>query len=225
MSNGEHASPGQRVMARNTRLTSLSHLSHFEQSPLFGNYPVDAEGVVPASELLLVDNGILINQMNGRTPTRELSQSTGHMRTSPFSGKQVAPGILNLEVTEGSMSKASLKQKLLSLARDENLDYAYIVRRTMGGGIPFPLCLYQVDLETGKESLVRVMSLLEFPENSLRKLSDFSDSQVAHNLGLQGLFISLIIPDGFIVDDVKLSPMFSPISIAAPIVPNLLKIK
>lgn len=223
MSNGEHASPGQRVMARNTRLTSLSHMTHFEQTPLIGNYPVDAEGLVPSSELLLVDNGVLVKQMNGRTPTLEVQQSTGHMRSSPFSGKHLAPGILNLEVTEGSMSDTSLKQKLLSLARDENLDYAYIVRRTMGGGIPFPLCLYQVDLETGKESLVRVMSLLDLPENSLRKISDFSDERVANNLNIQGLFISLIIPDGFIVEDVKLNPMFSPISIPAPILPNLLE--
>jgi hypothetical protein len=31
--------------------------------------------------------------------------------------------------------------------------------------------------------------------------------------------ISMIIPDGFILEDVTLSPIFSPISISAPVVP------
>ena len=166
-------------------------------------------------------NGILVNQLNGRTPTRDIPHSNGHMRGSLFGGKMIAPGILDMEVTEGAMNKADLKQKLIQLAKEENLDYAYILRSMSGNGIPLPLLLYKVDLDNGNESLVRIISTVDLPENSLREVSNYSPERLVHNTQSGGgLTISLIIPDAFIVEDVTLSPIFSPISISAPVVPH-----
>jgi len=221
MMNGTAASLNQRVLPRNINITSRTHMERFQGIELTGNFEVDAEGIVPPAELVLVKNGILVDQLNGRTPTKDIPHSNGHMRGSVFSGKMLAPGILDMEVTEGAMNKAELKQKLIQLAQDENLDYAYILRSTAGNGIPFPLLLYKVDLESGAESLVRIISTVELPENSLREVSNYSSERLVHNTQFGGgLPISLIIPDGFIVEDVTLSPIFSPISISAPVVPN-----
>ena len=133
----------------------------------------------------------------------------------------IAPGILDMEVTEGTLTKAELKQKLIQLAKEDNLDYAYILRSLSGNGIPLPLLLYKVDLGNGKESLVRIISTVDLPENSLREVSNYSSERLVHNTQSGGgLTISLIIPDAFIVEDVTLSPIFSPISISAPVVPK-----
>jgi hypothetical protein len=83
------------------------------------------------------------------------------------------------------------------------------------------LLLYKVDLDNGNESLVRIISTIDLSENSLREISDYSSERVVHNTQIGGgLTLSLIIPDAYIVEDVTLSPIFSPISISAPVVPN-----
>ncbi len=221
MMNGTAPSLNQRVMPKNINITSRTHMEQYQDTELTGNFEVDAEGIVPPAELLLVKNGILVNQLNGRTPTRDIPHSNGHMRGSLYGGKMIAPGILDMEVTEGAMNKAELKQKLISLAKEENLDYAYILRSISGNGIPLPLLLYKVDLDNGDESLVRIISTIDLSENSLREISDYSSERVVHNTQIGGgLTLSLIIPDAYIVEDVTLSPIFSPISISAPVVPN-----
>lgn len=240
MMNGSTPSLNQRVMPRNINITARPHMRYFQGEELTGSFQVDAEGVVPPPELLLVENGILVHQLNGRTPTKEVPHSNGHMRNSPFTGKMVAPGVLDIKLTEGGMNESELKQKLIRLALNENLEHAYILRNMTGQGMPIPLMLYKVDLETGTESLVRIMTIMEFPENSLRQISGFSSNRVVHNtlfggstyfndmmgigdMSAEGLPISLIIPDAFIMEDINLSPMFSPVSISAPVVPNLLE--
>ena len=100
----------------------------YQGTELTGNFEVDAEGIVPPAELLLVKNGILVNQLNGRTPTKDVPNSNGHMRGSLYGGKMIAPGILDMEVTEGALTNAELKQKLIQLAKEDNLEYAYILR-------------------------------------------------------------------------------------------------
>lgn len=221
MMNGTAPSLNQRVMPRNIKLTARAHMKAYQGAELTGNFEVDAEGIVPPGELLLVNNGILVNQLNGRTPTKDVPHSNGHMRGSLYGGKMIAPGILDMEVTEGALTKAELKQKLIQLAKEDNLNYAYILRSLSGNGIPLPLLLYKVDLDNGKESLVRIISTVDLPENSLREVSNYSSERLVHNTQSGGgLTISLIIPDAFIVEDVTLSPIFSPISISAPVVPN-----
>ncbi len=221
MMNGTAPSLNQRVMPKNINITARTHMAHYQDTELTGNFEVDAEGIVPPAELLLVKNGILVNQLNGRTPTKDIPHSNGHMRGSLFGGKMIAPGILDMEVTDGAMNKAELKQKLIQLAKEENLDYAYILSSMSGNGIPLPLLLYKVDLDNGNESLVRIISTIDLSENSLREISDYSSERVVHNTQMGGgLALSLIIPDAYIVEDVTLSPIFSPISISAPVVPN-----
>ncbi len=221
MMNGTSPSLNQRVMPKNINLTARTHMKVYQGTELTGNFEVDAEGIIPPDELLLVKNGILVNQLNGRTPTKDVPHSNGHMRGSLYGGKMIAPGILEMEVTEGALSKAELKQKLIQLAKEENLEYAYILRSMSGNGIPLPLLLYRVDLDNGNESLVRIISTVDLPENSLREVSNYSSERLVHNTQSGGgLTISLILPDAFIVEDVTLSPIFSPISISAPVVPN-----
>ena len=184
MMNGTAPSLNQRVMPRNIKLTARTHMKAYQGAELTGNFEVDAEGIVPPGELLLVNNGILVNQLNGRTPTKDVPHSNGHMRGSLYGGKMIAPGILDMEVTEGALTKAELKQKLIQLAKEDNLDYAYILRSSQGNRIPLPLLLYKVDLNNGNESLVRIISTVDLPENSLREVSNYSSERLVHNTQL-----------------------------------------
>lgn len=231
----------QRVISDKINITARNHMTRYTGVELTGNYEVDAEGVIPPSNLSLVENGVLVNQLNGRTPSRDIRQSTGHMRSSPFFGKVVAPGILDIEVTDGGTTFHALKEQLITKARNENLEHAYILRKMSGQGRPMPLLLYQVDPETGAEQLVRMLTILELPEKSLRRITGLSSERVVHNtyylgrahspeeitgmanFSFMGLPVSFIMPNAFIVDDVNLNPIVSPISISPPVVPSFME--
>lgn len=228
----------QRIMPDNFNLKALSHIENYEGTGLLGSFSVDAEGVVPPDEIILIRDGKLQNQLNGRTPTKEIPSSNGHRRFGAgyFSGS-VAPGILELEIKEGGLSIKELKTELLKKAEEDGLQYAYIVRKMHFMNRIVPLLLYRVDVETGNEKLVRVNSSFEFLDKSLRNISAVSGNRIVFNSVLganggsdantaRGLFtnggypVSYIFPDAYIIDNVNLQSNFEPISIPGPVVPE-----
>ena len=141
----------KKVIARSITVKSITGQEFYNGQRLDGYYPVDAEGVVPAKELVLIENGVLRNMLNGRKPTKKFQHSNGHTRYDYNSNVwHVTPG--NILITSNqTFSNEELRKKLLDAAKEEDLEYAYIVKLYSGGA----RYIYKIYVADGREELVR----------------------------------------------------------------------
>ncbi len=141
----------KKVISRDLTFKSITGQETYKGQRLNGYYPVDAEGVVPDKELMLIENGVLRNLLNGRTPTAKIQHSNGHVRFDYSMGSyRVIPG--NILITcKQTYSNDALRKKLIEAAKEEDLDYAYIVKVMTNGFNLF----YKVYVADGREELVR----------------------------------------------------------------------
>lgn len=122
----------RKILDSRLSVKNYSTLRSYNEIPLLGYYEVDAEGIRPAEELLLIENGIFKRQLNGRIPTLKAPLSTGSSRFS-LSANQVyfatAPGTIHI-IGEGGLKMEKMKKALIKAAVEENLKYTYIVRKS-----------------------------------------------------------------------------------------------
>ena len=141
----------KKVISRNLSIKSITGQEFYKDQRLNGYYPVDAEGVVPDKELSLIDNGVLRNLLNGRKPTNKIKESNGHVRYDYNSNNfRVIPGNILISCNQ-TYNYNELRKKLIDAAKEEDLEYAYIVKITTGGTNFF----YKVYVDDGREELVR----------------------------------------------------------------------
>ncbi|HOK98261.1 MAG TPA: metallopeptidase TldD-related protein [Bacteroidales bacterium] len=229
------------VIDKNISIYDAARLTHWQETELFGWYPVDAEGVIPIDSLVLFDNGILKTLYNGRTPTRSVPTSNGHQRFTFTNGAIVAgigPGNMIIRANK-TFSEEQLKKILLQKAHEQGLDYAYIVRPNLIGNFLTSLNLYQVDVATGSEKLVRGAMLKPITINTLRKniavssnafvyngflnenlLNIDGSSSISQNSIPDGTPISVICPSAMILEDIELTFYNKSLIDEKPIVPR-----
>ena len=141
----------KKVISRSITVKSITGQEFYKGVRLNGYYPIDAEGVAPAPELTLIENGVLRNMLNGRKPTKKIHHSNGHTRYDFNSNTfKVFPG--NILITSNqTFSNEELRKKLIDAAKEEDLDYAYIVRQYDNG----TNMMYRIYVADGREELVR----------------------------------------------------------------------
>jgi hypothetical protein len=147
----------KRILSKDLSVTALPVLEEYNGIALMGNVKVDAEGVLPPEEIVLVQNGVLKNLLSDRVPTPKVLQSNGHHRIGVRMGGftfQTAPSVIKVSTTS-PYSHADLKKQLINLAREKGLEYAYILRPLIASANYSPLCYYRLELQTGEEKLVR----------------------------------------------------------------------
>ena len=159
----------------------------WDGSALLGHYRYDDEAVA-AERVELVRDGRLVNLCLSRAPTRKLSGSNGHARSTEGRAPRASVANLFIEDQKG-LSEAELKAELIAAARDEGLDFAlriaalrlpglfssrpevvsFFNRALRGGGnkLGDPVVAYKVSVADGSESPVRG---LEFAPMELRGL-------------------------------------------------------
>ena len=189
-----------------SRLTvkHLTALKSYNGVPLLGNYDLDAEGIAPAKELTLIENGILYRQLNGRIPTLKAPLSTGSIRFA-LTADQVysctAPGVLHISCSKG-MKMEKMKQALRKSAQEENLPYAYIIRKLAGQAS----IVYRVDTKTGEETQVRAGELANINLMKLKRLTAISSQEQVVNYMYNNLYpSSIIFPKAILVEDVEIT--------------------
>jgi predicted Zn-dependent protease len=121
-----------RILPESVMLIDDPTLAEYKAKPLFGNYQVDEECVVPTKALHLVENGILRTLYMTRTPTKEVREPNGHARpmatSAPgTSGDAAGPGVVIFKDTKAFTDKA-LRKELFKRAKDDGYDYALVVR-------------------------------------------------------------------------------------------------
>ncbi|MDR3246456.1 MAG: hypothetical protein LBT50_08500 [Prevotellaceae bacterium] len=192
----------KKLISRSLTIKSLSGTETYKGKKLYGYYPVDSEGVAPDKELVLVENGVLRNMLNGRTPTKKFQHSNGHMRISfNYMAPRIIPGnvLLSSNVT---YSPADLKNKLIAAAKEEDLDYAYIVRRYRGNG---PLSIYRIYVADGREELLRGAILPDFNVKAYKRVLGASSQEFIYNTNAFGRFTTYIVPSGLLFEELEVS--------------------
>ncbi|MBN2349292.1 MAG: hypothetical protein JXJ22_10665 [Bacteroidales bacterium] len=227
----------KRVITDN--LSIITYPDKTTGDPTIGKFRVDAEGVIPADSLILIENGVLKSLLNGRTPTRMINESNGYNRFSIFNGyisKNLAPGILSILSNE-LKSLDELKKMLLQKAKEEALDYAIIIRPLKKSENQFPVNIYKADLKSGKETLIQSAFIKSIPENVLRKSVFSSNRQMSYNLMLNGnqtsvqagnsvnyftggVPVTVTGPDAFLFNEIEIGHTLKPLSGRLPIVGN-----
>jgi len=206
---------GQRVLPTFLSVLDGPDAADFKGARLFGGMKVDHEGVKP-QKLTLIDKGILKTFCSTRTPSRYVKQSNGHARYGNAS-------TTNLFVTtENATSKDEMYKKLRELGKQEGLKYVLVVRRiqnlftaaldpksifmgmmgSMRKRSGFNLLpasqVYQVDVETGKETIARLTPFNGVGLNTMRDIVAVGDDSTAYPVILptvsQGDALSIVAP-------------------------------
>jgi hypothetical protein len=192
----------KKLISRSLTIKSLSGTETYKGKKLDGYYPVDAEGVAPDKELVLVENGVLKNMLNGRTPTKKFRHSNGHQRMNlNYMNPRTGPGNVLL-TSNDTYSSGELKAKLLSAAKEEDLDYAYIVRRYRGNG---PLSIYRIYVADGREELLRGAILPDFNIRSYKRMLGASNNEFFYNTHTFGNFSTYIVPEALLFEELEVS--------------------
>ncbi len=195
---------GQRVLDSRLTVKHTPFLKEYDGVKLMGHYEVDAEGVVPAEELVLIDTGIMCTMLNGRIPTLKSPNTTGSQRFAideDVIATSVAPGVLRVDVN-GGQTREELEAQLIKLAKADNMKYAYIVTR-MNGNINL---LYKVDVNTGEKTLVRKADITPVSLGQLKKIAGISNHAIASNFMVKGAIpASIIYPDAILLENVEIS--------------------
>lgn len=185
---------GKKITHESITIKAKPKLKSWNNVDLVGSFEVDPEGIVPPDELVLVEKGILVNQMNDRTLVGASQKANG------FRG-----GAGVLEVTCGMKdSEAALRKKLVQAAKKEGLAYGLIVRRSSFMGLAE---VYRVNVSDGKEVRIKSARIIHDGARSFRRILGATGTLNAYSTS-PGMFeltpsapASMIVPTAILVED------------------------
>ena len=185
---------GLRVLPRSFKVHDDPLQEHFEDTMLAGAYEYDDEAV-PATQVNLVEKGILKNLVASRAPTKKITRSTGHARSVGLSDARATIGCLYIN-DENGMSPDELEAELIQAAKDEGLEFGLRVVSTDQGGygnLGSPIYVYKVHVEDGREEPVRGLEFLDVETRALKRILAAGTQRKAYN-SLRGIGRSIISP-------------------------------
>jgi len=145
-----YKSLGKKVVCKDMSVWQLGNDSIFNGHRLFKYRKYDADGIRPAT-IELIRNGVLVNQLAGRMPSPKVLKSTGNewvASSQEYYGYNKT-GVLRISFNK-TMSRDKLVKKLISMAKEQHLEYAYIFGYE--GAI-------RINTKTGKQEHVRSYSM------------------------------------------------------------------
>jgi len=200
----------KKLFSKELSVVDISNTSEFDGVPLYGHYTMDAEGVSPQPDLLLVENGILKNLLNNRIPTHNQQEPNGHSRFSGMSvSSEIAPGVLKITTSNGK-SLPELKKILVDEAAEQNLEYAIIIRPQMVGTHYCGLQYFRINVAdmTEQPVLETVNPGDQWSNKQQDRILGISGQLVLRNSFFdfgQGIPVSYIVPAGVVIDQAAFS--------------------
>jgi predicted Zn-dependent protease len=175
---------GERILPEGLHVYDDPTIRRFEETPVWGSYAVDDQGV-PAQRADLVRDGMLVGFLRSRTPLPERGSSNGHARHDGVEPPTARMGNLVVEADpKRAQSWPELERRLLELARAQGRKHAILVRRIRGGETATssydfqvfkgePAEVYRIDVETGERTRVRDVDLIGTPLSALQRIVAF----------------------------------------------------
>jgi len=189
----------KKVISRDLTIKSITGQEFYNGQRLNGYYPVDDEGVVPEKEFMLIENGVLRNMLNGRKPTQKIQRSNGHYRYDFGSGNYRVMAGNALITCSQTFNNEALRKKLIDAAKEEDLDYAYIVRQYENG----INMMYKVYVDDGREELVRNATISDFSLKTFKRILGASDKEQISSFGETQM--TLIYPDALLFEEMDVT--------------------
>jgi len=157
---------------------------------LLGNYLYDDEGV-PATDVHLVDNGVLKTFLMSRSPLVNIPQSNGHGRRQLGYVPVARQGNLIVSSTR-TVTNDQLRAKLIELIKEQGKPFGLLIDDIAGGftftgrGQPqafqvLPLVVYKVFPDGRPDQLVRGVDIVGTPLVSLTKIVATGDKPEIFN--------------------------------------------
>jgi predicted Zn-dependent protease len=146
-----------KVAANFLSMKAQPTLKNYNQKQLLGSCKVDDEAV-PGQDVSLIENGILKNLLTSRTPVKGIAGSNGHAR-----GGAAVPSVIQV-ISTNTKTHEQLKQQLIDAAKEEGLEFGYLVR----GITPASNALGREDSDVLESVLLRQQSP---PESSQFRLT------------------------------------------------------
>ncbi len=191
---------GKTITSTSMTVKAKPRLKSYNGVSLLGSYEIDAEGVVPPEELIIIEKGVLKTLLNNRTITHPSQTANGFAS---------GPGVLEITFS-GKDTEKILKEKLIKKAKEEGLDYAIIVREasTSYG----PQTIYKVSLADGSETLVRNTRLGFSNLKSLKKIMATSADYIVDNRSGLDLNqpLSVIAPRCVLIEELEITAFGMP---------------
>ncbi|RED91771.1 hypothetical protein [Marinoscillum furvescens] len=203
----ELTKPGPVVAHRSLQVRALPTLSGYKGMSVAGSFQVDAEGTIPPDTVTLIENGKIVEQLNGRTPAPLAPKSNGHMRLQIGYGlniyKSLAPGVLEIQ---SDLSTAKDTYSVLKETAENNgLNHALSISALpLAHGYSTMVAVSKLDFDTETRTPVRLTAINLNSSNALMKLLATSPNQQLTNkllgMGGSGLPISIIAPEEIVID-------------------------
>jgi hypothetical protein len=204
---------GKPLYAEGMTVKALPKMKKYGEVTLLGSFEVDDEGVVPADETILVENGVLKTLMNDRTIVKpgQLANGLGD-----------GPGVVSIAF-KTTWPVIDLKAKLIAQAKKEGLDYALLVKSASALGGTRMMDVYRVYVDDGREELVRLASMKDLSKRNFKKISSASKEVGVHHITRGGQIISVICPEAVILDEAEFTGSNLPTLKEEEYVPSPLK--
>lgn len=211
--NSIDAKIGKMLFHEGMTVKAVPKMKKYGDTQLLGSFEVDDDGVVPADETILVENGVLKTLANDRTLTKS---------TQTANGLGDGPGVLMISF-KNTIAEADMKAKLIAQAKKEGLDYGIMVKTS-----PFVWSsriqnVYKVYVADGREELTRQASLKEISQRSFKRILEISKEIEVHHVNRGGRPTSVIGPRAILLEEVEFSGASVPTLNEEEYVPNPLK--
>jgi predicted Zn-dependent protease len=189
----------KRITAREITIEDLTGTQEYKGVKLLGYAPIDGQGVVPPEKITLVENGMLKTLLSDRVPTQKVRHSNGHALINAGFSSNISPGVIRLSDTRTKNPK-ELRNELLKRAKEENYEYAYIVRNASGS---YPSELYRISVADGSEKRIRSAVINNLNSQTFKKIIAVSDQELITNK-LLGNLMTFIVPGAILFDEMQI---------------------
>jgi predicted Zn-dependent protease len=187
---------GKQIFPGNMTVKATPKLKKYGNEMLLGSFDVDDEGVVPADETLLVENGVVKNIMTTRSVNKADETSNG---------LGFGPGVLHV-LFRNTVPANTLKALLIEAAKKEGLDYALMVKKSHDSQLLMSsIQVYKIYVADGREELApnALLSGDQMSERTFRKIIAASNETMVGNLVWINGYVSVIAPQAIIMGEME----------------------
>ncbi|MHC5020249.1 MAG: metallopeptidase TldD-related protein [Planctomycetota bacterium] len=185
----------RRVTSKMLTVVDDPGLTEWKGAPLLGTLTVDDDGMEP-QKLTLVQKGILRTWYMSRVPTKKIKETNGHSHGG-------TGGPTNVIVTSSAVRpRAELDAELMELAKDQELEYAIVIRamESVYGG---ELTCEKVFAD-GRREPVRGASLTEVTLRALRDVLAVAEGEIVTHRSGGGGTVSVVHPSAFLIEELEI---------------------
>ena len=187
----------KKVVSRSISIKSITGQEFYKGQRLNGYYPIDGEGIVPEKEFFLIENGILRNMLNGRKPTKKIHHSNGHVRYDFNSNSfKICPGNILITCNQ-TFTKDELRKKLIAAAKEEDLEYAYIIHDLFLNRIS------KIYVADGREELVRGAVVSDLNMKTFKRILGASNTEQMYSF--DHTQSTIIYPDAMLFEEMDIT--------------------